>query len=133
MNRMQIGLKLAMDIIGIPVHLNNYREICDAVYHAEQVGVHISPSRVEWDWQKMRAWSPPTHESGSSPLSSDLREDVYTIQIDVQGSLECGEKDDSFGYTMDEPSAEKLRNLYQKAPEVYRPLRFSPSSFPLSI
>jgi len=132
LNHLQIGLKLAMDIIGIPVHLNNYREICDAVYHAEQIGLCISPARVEWNEQKMRAWSPPTHEYGGCP-STDLRDDVYAIQIEIQGSLERGEKDDSFGCKIDEPSAEKLRNLYQKAPEVYRPQIISPLSCPLAL
>jgi len=129
MNRSQIGLKLAMDIIGIPVCVENYREICDAVYHAWRIGVYISHSRIEWDWQKMRAWSPRTQERC---FSHNLRDDVAQIQAEIEGSLKHGVNDDSFGYKMDEPTAIKLKNLYQKAPEVYIPQRISPSSCPLA-
>jgi len=129
LNHLQIGLKLAMDLIGIPVCVENYREICDAVYHAEQMGIYIIPSRIEWDWQKMRAYSPRTQERC---FSHNLRDDVAEIQAEINGSLRHGVKDDSFGCKIDEPVAEKLRNLYQKAPEVYVPPRISPSSCPLA-
>ncbi|MFH1711313.1 MAG: hypothetical protein ABH840_03305 [Nanoarchaeota archaeon] len=108
MNRMQIALTMGMNIIGIPIKVENYRRICNAVYFAEQAGVHISPSRVEWDEQKMRAWSPRTQERCySHNLLDDVRE--------IQGDLELG-FDDSIGWKLDDSSVKKLRNLYQKVP-----------------
>jgi len=111
MNRIQIALKTGLDILGIPIRVENYKQICEAVYVAEQVGVHINPSRIEWDKVRKMAYSPKTEERC---FSHNLFDDVREIQEELEKGL-----NDSSGYTLDNASEEKLRKLYQK------PLRVS--------
>ena len=107
---MQIGLVLGMNVLGIPIKVENYRRICNAVYLAEQVGVYISPSRVLWDPKTNQAYSPKTHEDGDYP-SWNLLDDVR----DIQGELECGlDLDDSRGWRLDAESVKKLEALKNK-------------------
>ena len=79
-DRMQIALKLGMDILGIPVSMKHYRQICNAVYHAEQKGVYISPSRVIFSKIRGFAISPMSHEYSGCP-SRNLVDDVDEIEM----------------------------------------------------
>lgn len=101
---MQIALKLGMDILGIPVIMENYRKICDAAYLAEQNGVHISPARLVFDKQRGCAYSPVTHESPGF-LARNLVDDVYEIQQELEVF------DESKGWKLDEESVSRLKAI----------------------
>ena len=105
MDRMQIALKLAMDVLGVPICVDNYHKVCGAVYEAEQRGVYVSPSRVLFDEKTGRAYSPMSHESGGN-LSWNLRCDVE----EIEGELAAG-IDDSVGWSLDSNSLRVLEMM----------------------
>tara|TARA_Y100000310_G_C20659654_1_gene804001 strand:+ start:1853 stop:2131 length:279 start_codon:yes stop_codon:yes gene_type:complete len=87
MDRAQIGLKLAMDVLGIPICMKNYRKICNAVYLAEQKGVHIDPTRmVRFSEKYGFAISPKSHEYSGCP-SRNLVNDVEEIEYESKDEL----------------------------------------------
>ena len=112
MDRMQIALKLGLDILGIPVCVGNYRKICDAAYLAEQKGVHISPARVLFDAEEGHAYSPRSHET-SNFSSRSLVDDVCEIERELSGGF-----DESIGWKLDDVSTERLKALKNKLPKV---------------
>lgn len=105
-DRMQIGLKLGMDVLGIPVKMEHYRQICDAVYKAGQRGVYISPSRVVFDKKSGHAFSPRSHEYSGCP-SSSLVDDVWEIENMGKGEARWIKKK----WRLDEKSKAKLLEL----------------------
>lgn len=105
MDRMQIALKLGMDILGIPVRRENYRKICDAVYLAEQKGVYISPARVLFDSKKGHAYSPRSHET-SNFQSRSLVDDVCEIEQELADGI-----DSSKSWSLDKVSIKRLKSL----------------------
>lgn len=104
MDRMQIKLKLALDVLGIPVTIDRYRQICQVVYVAKTFGVHIGPSRVEVDERGM-AYSPMSHEGSGSP-SHNLLDDLEQMQAEIR----CG-RDDSYRYKLDRADKVGLRRV----------------------
>ena len=108
MDRMQIGFKLAMDALGIPIIPDNYQRICDAVYLAKRVGAYISPARILWDAQTGHAYSPLTHETGGHP-SRNLLDDI----LEIRGEVEEG-WDESVRWVLDEASLEKIERVRKK-------------------
>ena len=104
MDRMQIGMKLAMDVLGIPVCVSNYRKICDAVYLCEQEGVYISPAGVEFDFEKGVAYSPRSPKLFGG--GKNLLDDVYEIASELETGV-----DDSAGWQLDNDSLKKLGRL----------------------
>tara|TARA_Y100000310_G_scaffold88080_1_gene84998 strand:- start:827 stop:1198 length:372 start_codon:yes stop_codon:yes gene_type:complete len=105
MNRMQIGLALGMEVLGIEVSKENYREICDATFLAERRGVYLSPSSVNYDVERNCAYSPMSHESSGDP-SWNLFYDVCDILEDRENGINSDE-----GWKMDEGSLERLGGL----------------------
>jgi hypothetical protein len=107
LDRMQIGLLLGMNILGIEVNGNNYRRICDAIYEAQKIGVYISPARIEFNERTGHAYSPLSHEDGGSP-SRNLSDDVWEIERALAAGYEPR------GWKLDPGSAKKLRRLRLK-------------------
>lgn len=105
MNRMQIKLNLALNILGIPVSVKNYRQICDAAYLAEQQGIHISPAKIMFDQDTGHAYSPLTHEDAGYP-SRNLKTDILEIQAEL-----ASRRDDSELQKLDNISIEKLKGV----------------------
>lgn len=105
MDRMQISLKLGLDILGIPVKIENYRKICNAVYEAEQRGVHISSSTIYFDEKEGIAYSPMSHETSDFP-SKNLLTDVCDLKREIDTPL-----DYSKNYKLDDVSIRKLKKL----------------------
>jgi hypothetical protein len=105
MDRMQIGFVLGMNALGIPIQLENYQLICDNLYKCKALGIHISPSRIEFDGRTGHAYSPRTHEDGGYP-SRSLLDDI----IEVRRDIDCG-IDDSLNWKLDNVSMDRLRKL----------------------
>lgn len=103
---MQIALKLGMDVLGIPVKAENYRQICDVLYLAEKSGVHISPGRIILD--------PITRHAHAPALRSgwpDCYYPTFSLQFEeIERELNLG-RDDSEGWCLDENSTKKLEEL----------------------
>lgn len=106
MDRMQIALKLGMDLLDIPICMDNYRKICNAVYLAEQKGVHIDPTRmVRFSKKYGCAISPKSHEYSGCP-SRNLVDDVEEIEYESKDELKWASK-----WNLDKQSKEKLLEL----------------------
>lgn len=107
-DRMQIALKLGLDILGIPVCPENYQLICDAVYKAKQRGVYLTDERVEFNPITKHAYSPRSHEDGGYP-SRNLRDALWDI-----ATMSEAESKWVNGWKIDEPSKKKLLELKLK-------------------
>jgi len=102
-DRMQIGFKLALDFLGIPISVENYREICNiALVAKRKYGLPIIPSRVEFNPESGQAYSPISH-GDSKNVSWNLYDDLIEMVIGSEDNLE--------GWTFDEGITKKLEAL----------------------
>lgn len=104
---MQIAMTLGLRVLEIPVEVNHYTMICQALYFAKQERVFICPSRLEINSEGV-AYSPPSHEYSGS-MSWGLYDDVEQ----VQGELNSG-RDDTKGWNLDNLSIAKLQKIKSK-------------------
>jgi len=117
MNRLQIGLKLGLDILRLSITPNMqitqkyYQEVCDKVYQAEQIGVHIKPQVLLYFNKRIgHAFSPLTHEDGGNP-SINLLSEIHEIKRDLEITKTAGFPDDSESWGLDNNSIRKLESL----------------------
>ena len=108
MDRMQVALKLALDVLEIPVTTANYRLICDAAYTAEQKGLYISPSRLLLNSKTGHAYSPMSHEESGCP-SRNLYDDVFEMERDIEAELDYSDR-----FTLEDKAVKLLLELKEE-------------------
>ena len=120
MNTRQIILKLGLDALGLPIIPNMqitseyYQKVCDKVYQAEQIGMHIKPQVLLCFNEKTgHAFSPLSHGDAKNP-STNLLSEIYEIKRDLETAKTLGRFDDSYTYSFDKESIEKLEALVEK-------------------
>lgn len=94
MDRQQIGLKLALDHLGLPTRLSSFDErliLQKAVYLAQAAGVDLG---YFFHWYLR------------GPYSPSLTRDAFTMVGEINGGL-----DDSEGWHLEEKSIERLAKL----------------------
>ena len=108
MDGRQIGLRLALDFLGIPINrdgaggIANYREICDVVYIAKTRKLDISPSRVEFNPETGQAYSPLGFGDSKMPR--------WNLYRDLEEMALAG-KEELNGWTFDAGITKKLESL----------------------
>ncbi|MEK6935596.1 MAG: hypothetical protein AABW67_02325 [Nanoarchaeota archaeon] len=119
MNRLQIGLKLGLDALKLPITPNiqitqkYYQKVCNKVYQAEQIGVHIKPQVLLYFNEKTgHAFSPHSHEDGGNP-STNLCSEIYEIKRDLETAKIMNLPDDSESWKLDKESIKKLESLIE--------------------
>jgi len=94
-----------MDILGIPVKIENRQELYDLAYLAEQQGIHLSTQRLLFNPHTGHAYCPgiemPPH-AGRGYLSDDIQE----IECELASGV-----DDSENWKLDDTSIRKLHEL----------------------
>jgi hypothetical protein len=109
MDRMQIILGLALNVLEIPIDLTHYREICNVTYMAKCVGLYIRPARIELPAKTNQARSIRSHEYGGQP-SRSLIDDVEDMHREIAGDTDLGY--DSFrGWCLTDDNIAKLLTL----------------------
>jgi hypothetical protein len=109
MDRMQIILGLALNVLEIPIDLTHYREICNVTYMARCLGLYISPARIELPANTNQANSIRSHEEGGHP-SRSLVDDVEDMNREIAGDTDLGY--DSFrGWHLEDANIETLLTL----------------------
>lgn len=94
MDRQQIGLKLALDQLGLPARLSSFDDrliLQKAVYLAQAAGVDLG---YFFHWYLR------------GPYSPSLTRDAFAMASEINGGL-----DDSDGWKFDETSIERLARL----------------------
>ncbi len=89
MDMMQLKLGLALNVLGIPIDLTHYREICNVAYMARCLKLYISPARIELPARTNQARSIPSHEEGGHP-SRSLIDDVDEMHREIAGDADLG-------------------------------------------
>ena len=105
MNMRQIGLKLALDVLDIPVATENYGKIRDVCYLSERYGVYFSSARVEFDPITKTTYSPKSYDNGPVP-SRNLHNDIEEMLMELRYGF-----DQSSGWKLDGTSTKKLKKL----------------------
>lgn len=93
MDRIQIGLKIAMDELGIQIEKTPYSTIRNIVYLAIAKGVYLTNSSFCWS-------------SEGNVISRSLFEDIGTIKNELNQGY-----DDSKSWCLDNNSKKRLKNL----------------------
>lgn len=93
MDKIQIGLKIAMDELGIQIEKTPYSTIRNIVYLAIAKGVYLTNSSFCWS-------------SEGNVISRSLFKDIGTIKNELAQGY-----DDSKGWCLDNNSKKKLENL----------------------
>ena len=106
MNRMQILLSLAMDILEIPIDPRNHREICNALYLAERRNIHVSPSRIDFNFESRYAYSKFISGDSGAPSQS------LALDIDEIINYRCETLESEIAnYQLDSLSIKRLEKL----------------------
>lgn len=93
MDRIQIGLKVGLDELGIPIEKTPYSTIRNIVYLAIVKGVYLTNSSFCWS-------------SEGNVISKSLFKDIGTIKNELNQGY-----DDSKGWCLDDNSKKRLENL----------------------
>lgn len=93
MDRIQIGLKIGMDALGMQIEKTPYPTIRNAVYLAIAKGVYLTNSSFGWS-------------SGGNVISRSLIEDIAAIKNELSQDY-----DDSKGWSLDDNSKKRLESL----------------------
>ena len=114
---MQIRLKLALDVLGIPVHTKNYRKICDAVYWAkEKKGIELYSGAIIFDEAKGHAYAPCPLFHNHHTIT--LLGEVCDIEDELRICFEMGINDESKnGWTLGDDVKKGLLELKQELAE----------------
>ncbi len=104
MDRGQIILKLGMDFLGIPVRTECYREICNAAYLAQEIGIHLSSFELY------------LNERGAFSPRRKIGHDIYSnLFEEVRGIERNGERKEIIdGWMLDKNTLERLKELRAK-------------------
>ena len=106
MDREQIGLKLAMDILGVEFNDDNYRRVCDLTCLAVKKGIPLSSRRlVLRDGHAYAANNWGIHFDG---LPADYEQICHDLQTGF---------DESGGWELDDTTTQKLIELRQEINE----------------
>jgi uncharacterized protein YwgA len=94
MDRQQIGLKLALDVLGLPLVLDTFGDrmtIQKEIYLSQAAGIHLG---YRYNWYLR------------GPYSPDLTRDAFELR-----ARQRSEFDETVGWNLDDESIRKLENL----------------------
>jgi uncharacterized protein YwgA len=103
MDRQQVGLKLALDALGIPIRLGSFDDrltLQKAIYLAQAAGVQLG---YHYNWYLR------------GPYSPGLTRDAFAIHAELAQNV-----DDSQGSTLDPTSLDRLRKVRERIEQVER-------------
>ncbi len=109
MDRQQIGLKLTLDALGLPVRLDSFQDrlvLQKAIYLAQAAGVQLG---YHYNWYLR------------SPYSPALTRDAFAVVAELKQDV-----DDSQGCNLDPTSLRRLgelRKLIEQIPPAERPTK----------
>ncbi len=107
MDRQQIGLKLTLDALGLPLRLDSFDDrmaLQKTIYLCQQAGVHLG---YRYNWYLR------------GPYSPDLTRDAFELKAEQGSGF-----DDTTGWNLDGPSIHRLKKinpLLESHPESQRP------------
>jgi uncharacterized protein YwgA len=94
MDRKQIGLKLTLDALGVPLRLDSFDDrmaLQKTIYLCQQAGVHLG---YRYNWYLR------------GPYSPDLTRDAFAL-----GTSQSSGFDETAGWHLDDPSIQRLKKI----------------------
>ncbi len=107
MDRQQIGLKLTLDALGLPLCLGTFDDrmaLQKVIYLCQAAGVHLG---YDYNWYLR------------GPYSPDLTRDAFALRAKQQSHL-----DETAGWNLDRESIrnlDRIKPIWQTKPETERP------------